>query len=336
MKRRSSVLREALGSRYREYILRDARQQSIFDRLDAIRESCGGQSLGLNLTGGTKLMALAAAEWAYACEVPAFYIDTETDQIVLPTRRGWEYVALPDLLDVKGLLAANGYMVESLEAGAVLDEQRKALVGMLELVCQGSQSAEMALRGLNACAQEAGRHADRVAKENVRPSPAWEKLLAFCEQAGMAHRGQGWLSFPSEEARAWCNGIWFEKYVQMILYRLKAEGRITSWASSVQVRNKAVPNEFDALFSVRNRLFMLECKTSVMSEPLRPDAMLYKLDALHRRAGGVFARAMLCSIFPLDPHARNRAEEHRIRVVSGRDLLNLGDLLVRWIAARDQ
>lgn len=339
MRHHSSVLRAVLegrGRQYKEYFLWDTRQQSVFDLLDKIWGDCGGQSLGLNLTGGTKLMALAAAEWAYACETPVFYIDTATDQIVLPTARQWEYVELPDVLDVESLLAANGYEVEHLTRDAVPADRREILEGMVEMLCGGTQEAAVALRSLNACAQEALRNADRVVKEAARLSPEWEKLIGFCRQAGMLQRGNGWLSFPSEEARAWCNGIWFEEFVRKVLYKLKCDGRIKSWASSVQVRKNSIPNELDALFCVRNRLFTLECKTSFMDDA-RPDGrnrivnMLYKADSLHDRLGGVFARPMLCSIFPLQPHARKRADDLHIRVVSGKDMHDLGDILTRWI-----
>jgi len=336
MRSHASVLRavlESKGRQYREYALHDIRQQSVFDRLDAVFAACGGESLGLNLTGGTKLMALAAAEWAYTCDVPAFYIDTATDQIVLLAARRWEYVELPDILSVEGLLAANGYEVEHLTRDAVPADRREILDGMVEMLCRGSQKAVAALRSLNACAQEALKNADRVVKENVRLSAEWEKLLAFCRQAGMLERDNGWLCFPSEEARAWCNGIWFEEFVRKVLYRLKCDGRITSWASSVQVRKNAIPNELDALFCVRNRLFTLECKTSFMAgADTRPDGMLYKADSLHDRLGGVFARAMLCSIFPLQPYDRKRADDLRIRVVSGSSLPNLSDEIVCWIS----
>ena len=41
-----------------------------------------GQSIALNLTGGTKLMALAAQTVAQLAQWPVFYVDVDTDQII--------------------------------------------------------------------------------------------------------------------------------------------------------------------------------------------------------------------------------------------------------------
>lgn len=338
MKAHGRILREALesrGRRYREHELRDSGQQGIFDLLDAVRESCAGESLGLNLTGGTKLMALAAAEWAWACEVPTFYVDTGADTIVLPGRQ-WEYLPLPDVLDVRGLLAAGGYKVKSLEQTAVPGERRNRLRELLELLCTAPDAAQ-ALQSLNACARMAAHQIDRMAEDRATPTGTWRRLLDICRRAGMLHYANGWLCFSSEEARTWCNGLWFEEYVRMILYKMQCEGRIRAWGASVQVEKAGVPNELDALFCVRNRLFIVECKTAGMHTDRKTDedrnkvsSMLYKTDSLQDRLGGVFAQSMICSVLPLENRELKRARDIGIRVASGRELLQLDEVFTRW------
>ena len=152
----------------------------------------------------------------------------------------------------------------------------------------------------------------------------------------MVQCGNGYLHFPSEAARSWCNGLWFEEYVRMTLYRMQAHKQIRFWASSVQVSKEQVPNELDALFSVRNRLFTIECKTAAMQEKNAGhdngsvSSMLYKADSLHDRLGGVFARAMLCSVLPPGKHELARAKDLNIRIVYGKDLLRLDEMLLSW------
>ena len=337
MKAHSRILRDVLkkrGQSYQEHELHDTHQQAIFDLLDAVHATCTGQSLALNLTGGTKLMALAAAEWAYACEVPTFYVDTASDQLVLPGRR-WEYQPLPDVLDVTALLSAGGYAVTSLDQTAVPAERRALLRALLELVCTRGNEGQRALQSLNACAQQA-KGCPLMAEDKATPTAAWTALLALCEQAGMVQCGNGYLHFPSEAARSWCNGLWFEEYVRMTLYKMQAHKQIRSWASSVQVSKAQVPNELDALFSVRNRLFTIECKTAAMQEKNAGhdngsvSSMLYKADSLHDRLGGGFARAMLCSVLPPGKHELARAEALGIRIVYGKDLLRLDETLLSW------
>lgn len=337
MRDAAQQLRKALQARGRqcafsEYPLEDAsRQDALYAVLDTIRAGCGEESLGINLTGGTKLMALAASEWAYACETPAFYIDTAADQVI-QIDRAWRYAPLPDVLSVRGLLTANGFTVESANADPVPARRREALTRLLELAC--TPAGEKALGHLNRVAENAA-NADLCARDDWPSDTAWEKLLALCKEAGMALTGNGHVAFPNETARRWCNGVWFEEYVRMLLFRLKTERIIKDFASSVKVRLAGVLNELDALFTVRNRLFTIECKTSLMAgnsavQTDRVSSNLYKVDSLHDRLGGIFARAMLCSVRPLDRKDRERARTMGVRVICGKDILLLEDKLISW------
>ena len=123
----------------------------------------------------------------------------------------------------------------------------------------------------------------------------------------------------------------------MILYKMQCEGRIRAWGASVQVEKAGVPNELDALFCVRNRLFIVECKTAGMHTDRKTDedrnkvsSMLYKTDSLQDRLGGVFAQSMICSVLPLESREQKRARDIGIRVASGRELLQLDEVFTRW------
>jgi hypothetical protein len=340
MKQASAVLRqvaEGRSKRYGEYLLHGTDQQHIFDLLDRILAQCEDQIPALNLTGGMKLMTLAAAEWAYANDVPAFYIDTSAGQIVLPGRR-WEYLDLPDMLSVADLLASYGYTVRRWMQAPVPQERRATLTGMLELVCDAFPAAQDALLNLNVHAQQARITPDRIVEDKAVASPQWEALLELCRKSGMLQLGNGRIAFPDEAALKWCGGLWLEEFVRMTLYKLHCNKKITSWASSVEVIKDGVDNELDALFSVRNCLFVIECKTAAMrlgkksAEPDRVKNMLYKADSLHDRLGGVFARSILCSINPLTNAEQRRAKNLGILVITGRKLLGLDDALLRWSA----
>ena len=118
MREAARRLQKALDARGRQStftkLADNTSQEAIYRVLDSIREACGGESLGVNLTGGTKLMALAASEWAYACDLPAFYIDTAGEQAIQIGRQ-WRYAPLPDVLTVRDLLTANGFAVEDFD-----------------------------------------------------------------------------------------------------------------------------------------------------------------------------------------------------------------------------
>ena len=330
------LLRKALAARGRqceltEYPLENmASQEAMYAVLDAIRSECAGSSMGLNLTGGTKLMALAASEWAYANDLPAFYIDTEGEQIV-SIGRSWSYASLPDVLTVRGLLAAHGFELESGNSNPVPAARRAVLSRMLEVAC--TPAGAKALGHLNRLA-ELARGALYACDDAGAPG-AWADLLALCAEAGTAHASKGNIVFANEEGRHWCNGLWFEEYVKMTLYHLKGSQRVKDFVSSARVRAAGVLNELDAMFTARNRLFAIECKTSAMcgvnaAQNDHVSSYLYKLDSLRDRLGGSFARAMLGSVRPLAAKDIERARNMNVSVLCGRDLLSLGDKLVSW------
>ncbi|MBQ9406137.1 MAG: DUF1887 family protein [Desulfovibrio sp.] len=331
MRENAQRLRMALTARRRqcafsEYALADSTsQESMYAVLDSIHTACNGESLGMNLTGGTKIMALAAWEWAQAYDVPAFYIDTAQEQVIRLDRT-WHYAPLPDVLNVEDILLANGFAVESRDTDPLPAARRDALRRMLEIAC--TPEGEKALGRLNYLAEKASR-IDNCVRDDFSPNLAWSDVLRLCHESGTLQMGADVVAFPDEYALRWCNGVWFEEYVRMALYRLKAEKRIKDFASSVQVRRAGVRNELDALFTVRNRLFTIECKTAAMFHD-NAASILYKADSLHDRIGGVFARAMLCSVRPLAAKDRERARELGVRVVWGKGLLSLADKLITW------
>lgn len=339
MRETARLLRTTLEARGRqcaftEYPLEaPSSQDAIYAVLDSIRTACGEESLGINLTGGTKLMALAASEWAYACEVPAFYIDTVGEQAI-QIGRAWRYASLPpDVLSVRSLLAANGFDVERADAAPVPEQRRNVLRRLLRFACSGR--GERALGRLNRLAGDARKTDILCLRYDDRESAPLEELLSLCQEAGMAQLGNGYVNFPDEAARHWCNGAWFEEYVRMTLYRLRANGHIADWACAVSVCRDGVKNEIDALFTARNRLFTIECKTAAMSgsEVEQRDlvsSFLYKADSLHDYLGGVFARAMLCSVRPLTDADRKRAHSMDVRVVCGNAVQALEEELLTW------
>ncbi|WP_185702354.1 MULTISPECIES: Card1-like endonuclease domain-containing protein [unclassified Desulfovibrio] len=327
----NTVLKKALEGRecrYVEHALQGTDPEHIFSALDAVLKQCQEQTVGVNLNGGTKLMALAAAEWAAIHVLPTFYIDTEARRIVLPGST-WECLDLPDILDVRTLLAAYGYKIKRMEDNPVPRERREVLVDMLHLACK----APPVVRKLNGCAQQAFNSPKRMVKEQGENIPGWKEMLDLCQRAGMVQYGNGYVSFPSEGARKWCNGLWFEEFVHMTLYRMHCDKLIKSWASSVEVYKNRIRNELDAIFCRNNRLFLVECKTAFLGnkESLNSASPhLYNADSLRERLGGVFAKTMLCSVWPLEEYELERARALGVEVIFKDGLLQLEKTLLRW------
>lgn len=295
--------------------------------LDKIWLDQPDESWAVNITGGTKIMALAAYAWAVKNSIPAFYIDTGNRNIQLFSGAQWQNQPLPDILEFETLLNLYGYEIQQKVKAHVPVAVREALEKMIELA-SGKDGAK-AFHALNDRAVAAASDPELVAVYS--PAPFLEPLLAICKGARKLDYSASHISFRDEQARKWCNGIWLEEFVQATLARLQGDGRITSWASSVQVTGDAGPNELDAIFTANNRLHVLECKTSRLAASA--NSILYKADSLRGRVGGIFTKSMLCSLDPLTAVESTRAETMGIRTVIGPNLKNLRKILIEWTNA---
>ena len=275
-------------------------------------------------------MAFAAFEWARVYDIPVFYIDTEQNEVLFLHDAQWKSIPLPSLLTVKTLLSAYGYRVEGYHNTPLSGETRDVLRRMAALIIPRPQL----IKRLNWCAMQALN--SRFVRDDGEQSREWKDVLALCAGAGKLSLGNGYIHFTDEASRVWCNGIWLEEYVQAILYKLEKDKAIDSWGASVSVRKQGIPNELDALFTVRNRLFVIECKTAAMPAEKKSGGqkvvdILYKADSLPERLGGIFSQAMLCSVAHLDEPHKKRAESLKIRLVCGNDLLKLEEKIKHWI-----
>lgn len=325
---RSAILQkawEARGGKYRVWPLAGIEQWQIHEVLEAIRSAYPGAELVLNITGGTKLMAIAAYEWAYSSDVPGVYADTETLRLVWLKSGSWVNEPMPALLDVQTLLALNDYALEDLRRAETPALMRTAHQGILALL----QTAE-GVAAVGALNEHAVTADQKLVSDRTKFFPQFNRLLEICSRAGKLMFDNRRIIFSGDPERRWCNGLWLEEYVASVLWQLAAEKRIQSWATSVHAVRDEVVNELDALFTSGNRLFTIECKTGRMDAKGPVTAMLYKADSLQGRLGGIFAKSMICSVKPLSADGMRRAEKHEVRVITGGALKNLKKHLVKW------
>ncbi len=288
-------------------------------------------SLALNLTGGTKLMALGALEGARAADIPAYYMDTDRGRCLLLSGPHVQSVALPEVCRVTDILEANGYGVLSKDTTPVPADIRT----LTRKLVDGFGRISRVIPAFNAMAQEASQTVGYVLERRGWPTTeAFAELLVLFADVGMLTLGQDMVRFISSEACYFAGGGWLEAHVKAILHRLRANGRIHDHAVNVVAQNaKGVKNELDAALVSGNRLFVMECKTARMSAEERDADVSYKLDTLRDVLGGAMTRAMLVSYLPLSEARRRRCREYRIQVVAGGDIKHLEEKITQWISS---
>lgn len=288
-------------------------------------------SIAMNVTGGNKLMALAAFLETWSCDVAAFYIDTDTDTLWQLGEHS-QQSPLPDLLKAKLYLQAYGYRIIS--AGA-----KSIPPGLAQLTAELVEDVEhwnSAIKSLNFYASMATNSLYTELNSHDLKKHEFRQLLDKLEQNKLLSVSTTRLIFADEEARTFANGGWLEQHVLGMVQQLKVEGRIRDVVLNGVIEDSSgTKNEIDVLFTARNRLFIIECKTKNMhTEKSRVDEMVYKLESLKGLVGGLYGQAMLLSYFPVPSADRARCTSFGLALVEGRQLKDLRSRLCQWIDAK--
>jgi hypothetical protein len=301
-----AVLREA-GVRTNRVDLPDEHDHAALEAaLLEVASAREGQSIALNVTGGTKLMALAAQSVAAAAGWAVFYVDADTDEVIwLAPKPGRQ--RLSQQLRLRHYLRGYGF---TLTAGVP--------------------------RPHNWIAQQAEdrRRLHVQLTEEQTDSRALAGLLRDFEEAGALHVDGRTLSFANDAARDFVKGGWLERHVFQTLAALKDSLDVRDDALNLVVEDAgAVRNELDVAFLARNRLFVIECKTGRMDSPKAAKAndALFKLAENCRRIGGLGTRGMLVSYRPLGEAERRLAGALNIARVTGAELARLKDAIRNWV-----
>lgn len=315
--------------------------EHIRDRLLDLIIHRDGRSMALNVTGGTKPMAIAAYE-VFRDHAPIFYVHPETDHLIWlhhPDKPPSQDLA--DRVKLDRFLLAHGAYVKDKGSALGVPEPLRALSA--ELI-RGIAGYQKALAALNWCAQTAeGRLLSEPIQTDVWRDPAFQALLDQFIRAGILRAEDQRLRFTDEDSRFYANGGWLESHVWGICLNLKKETGIQDIARGVKVERKTQAdkkpdNELDVAFLRNNRLHVIECKTRRFDNP--PDGAskgadaLYKLDSLTDLLGGLKAKAMLVSYRTLNETDHQRARNHAVEVCDGDQLKDLPTLLKRWIVGR--
>jgi hypothetical protein len=295
-----------------------------------------GQSIALNVTGGNKLMALAAQAVAQAAGWPAFYVDVDTDQIIwLDKTRPAQ--ALHQQLRLRHYLLGYGY---TLGEGLERPQPNAAWQTLMQDIVLNVGTLEDAIGQLNYISQEAEKNLRFSLTLRQRDHHGLDALLRKFEQAQILKRQGDQLIFTSESARRFANGGWLEHYVYQTICQVTGALAIRDKAVNLQVTGPSgQPNEMDIAFLTQNRLFVIECKTARMDRPETSKAndTLYKLRENCQRIGGLGTRGMLVTYRNFKKDRNGEVPEQRLadaiglKVVKSEQIARLDEHLKQWV-----
>lgn len=304
-----------------------------------------GENIALNVTGGTKLMAVAAQEVFSAERKPVFYVNVESDEVLVI---GEKAVSQPlrAKLKVHEMLRAHGYNVPSAQEQPQISRELRDLTARL---IDHVASAGRALGQFNALARAARDHNLRIELNRDQSSLALGDIVALFEEAGLLRQQGSTLIFKNEESRFFANGGWLEAHVFEVLQSLRAQhDGLTDVAMGLRVafagaagkppgRDK---NEIDVAFLYRNTLHLIECKTANLAQVGNGDdskatEAIYKMESL-LKLGGLRTKGMVVDYrgeLSKSDANQKRAAEAGIAIVSGAQLKDLKGAISRlWLS----
>lgn len=303
------------------------------EELLVLAEENESHKVFLNITGGTKLMSVAAQSVASASDWDMFYVDVDTDRVTWLSPRGLPYHALTEQLRLRHYLQSYGFNLTNKPHRPQATVAQRV---MTETLLMQIGSLESPLSTLNWLAQQAedSKRLNIELDARQQTNMDLEALLRNFSDAGALTVNGNKVSFANEASRDFVKGGWLELHAMQIIHELSGELRIRDKAANLEVVDiNGVKNELDLVCMVRNRLFVVECKTARMDKPEYPRAndTLFKLTENCRRLGGLGARGMLISYRALRESEKKLAKALGIETVCGAEINRLPESMKSWL-----
>ncbi len=303
--------------------------------------------IALNVTGGTKIMAMAAQETFRDARKPVFYVNAETDEVLVLGDRARSAslsvkIKLPDFLEAHGYTFAN----QARPAKPNITREQSDLT--LRIV-DGVEKFGPSLGELNHIAAQAKGSLIGKLDERQMDSINLNEVIELFVERGHVRRSGDTLRFVSEDARSFVGGGWLEQHAFKAMSDLAGTHYFADYGMNMKVLapNGATLNEIDCAFLHRNTLHLIECKAANLANKGstgddKGTESIYKLETL-LKLGGLRTRGMLIDYrgrlsISDGKGDRNRVEANlarakatNIRIVSGCAIRTLKSEISQWI-----
>lgn len=303
--------------------------EHIRARIEELLQREDMTDIALNVTGGSKMMALAAHEIFSSKGLPVFYVQPHKD-LILSLHPYGPAVEIQDKLNLSEFMFAHGFEVSTLRYDPVAPSHSQ--LGRILLDDIGKhEKAIGAVNYLASTAENKDLLSDHIGPRQTNVK-GFHSLVELLTNHGLLRHEDGRLRFTSEADRFFVNGGWLEEFLFSCVMRLGESMKIQDVAMGVEVCSPSGSrNEIDVAILYNNRLHIIECKTRRFKNTHGEGAKsLYRIDCL-RDFGGVTSKAMLASYRELPEADYGRAKDLGVKVLSGEDLLHFEDELKSWL-----
>ena len=287
------------------------------------------EDAAVNITGGTKLMAIACFRWCLAYGVPCFYMSVEKSELTFFTAERDDMKTYGVKIDgsdrrfLQRYFQAHGYELQENKAPMKLTVERQEC---LDYLMSGNRENDVGR--LNKIAADAAEAFDRKPWNRIAvqtdPSVTGSDFFTHFCPAFVGDREVVFSGDTKEETREsirFLNGIWFEYAVASALKEAFPGAMIYQNVEVVDRDGKGSKNEFDVVLFYQNQLCVIEVKTKKFEErDNNAQDVIHKLGATVLKTGGIKARKCLISYRKVPGRMLARAKENDVFVIQGNDL----------------
>ena len=301
-------------------------EDKVLGELIALDEA--KENIALNLTGGTKLMAIAAYRTFHDAGYPAFYFTATSNEVLLLDDN--ERLTLqPPKIKIEDYLHLHGYQIAANNQVQRSVPRERQAIG--EALVQRHQYYANAITALNGIISK-GRAQNRKTLTFTQNETwgALDDLIDLLARHDLLKTDGDKITFTDEDSLRYTNGGWLEEYTYHIAASLPD---IQDIALNVQIENAGnphQPNELDIAILSHNILFVLECKTANLKADEKTQNALYKLETL-KKLGGLRTQTAFISYRELPRETRDRAKGAGIEIIEQKDLQGFKTLLKKWM-----
>lgn len=300
----------------------------------------------VNLTGGTKLMSIAVFECFKNYECKMIYIPINKNEYIspFPIRTPKPATKLDGRLTVEEYLSAYGLDVVNREK---IDQARKGALQRKDI----SQWVVDHYQDIRDVIAFLGNEL-RDARERKLDKYHFKKEYAYCNALGKEFlMKMGFQQSDGEYIKtllkaeiSYLTGGWLEEYCFNAVDGLKGP-LVDDVVLNIQIRNQqGRDNEFDVMFTSRNALYFIECKSMEQKHLGEKhaegfDSFLYKIGALQKEFG-LRVESILVTNSNVIVHQQTgeikqalceRAEQFKTKIVGPDDVINFPEILKRHL-----
>lgn len=300
------------------------------------------KNIALNATGGTKSMVIAGNNIFRKYDKAVFYLEAKNNRIFfLYQSTDGSYFhdfELDSEITLETYLAAYGIRANP----TITNINPSRLNAMIAVFINGYNTFHPYVYKLNWYSNRMKNFRAELLPDDLTDA----NFMNLLKQLSTADKNKGIVKFDGKvidyknhDEKFFTNGGWFEEFAYM---RLKENTSVKDIQCGLHVNNDIYGNEYlnddfnrnelDVAFIAKDKLHIIECKTSQISAN-EGAKYIYKLEAL-KKYGGSMTKTCLVSYEKVPSAVKQRAKSAGVHIISGFDLKEFDKHIAKWIEAR--